>query len=248
MRPFNVFILAGVAAFVLAGCEKPAPKTTRTAASNTTTRVVSGWIPDTASREAVAEAFSQPIAAPVESLVLNDDSTSNALDLITAKIDTTVILGAWLKSHPADRISEVPPLSGIDDPFCRAAVVRTRLMGRTLTRYAMFYIPELSKPDKLPTDTAGAPGDYCELRTIVLASEEMDVARGHALRDSLAQLIQARLGSPHEGLPLGAGGVRGTQGGKVWNGPGTKVIVATAPVDRPRSSFDPNRSEEEGTP
>jgi hypothetical protein len=105
-------------------------------------------------------------------------------------------------------------------------------MGRPLARYALFYIPPLSKAEKLPADTASAPGEYCELRTVVLVSEEMDFPRGHALRDSLSRLIETRLGSPREGLPLGAGGVRGTQEGKVWNGPGTQVVVATGPVDR----------------
>lgn len=130
----------------------------------------------------------------------------------------------------------MPPVSGINDPFCRGAVAQTHLMGRPLARYALFYIPALSKAEKLPTDTAKAPGDYCELRTVVLVSEEMDFSRGHALRDSLARLIETRLGSPREALPLGAGGVRGTQEGKVWNGPGTKVVVATGPVDRRRDT------------
>jgi hypothetical protein len=205
-------------------------------------------IPDSASGAAVGEEAYQTSIASAEALALNEDSSSNALDLITGKIDTTVTLGAWLKSHPSDKISEVPPVSGINDPFCRGAVAQTHLLGRPLTRYAMFYIPPLSKADKLPTDTASAPGDYCELRTVVLVSEEMDFSRGHALRDSLAVLIQTRLGSPREGLPLGAGGVRGTQEGKVWNGPGTKVVVATGPVDRrpDPETRAPREEEEEG--
>jgi hypothetical protein len=189
-------------------------------------------IPHTGPRPDVEEETDQTSIAAAEVLALNEDGSSNALDLITAKIDTTVTLGAWLKSHPSDKISEVPPVSGLNDPFCRGAVARTHLLGRPLARYALFYIPALSKAEKLPTDTAKAPGDYCELRTVVLVSEEMDFSRGRALRDSLAVLIQTRLGSPREGLPLAAGGVPGMPEGKIWNGPGTKVVVATGPVSR----------------
>ena len=230
MRPLNPILLASVTAGILAACEKPAAKTTQS--PRPTVSAVTAPIPDTVNRFAVAEETEQTSIAAAEAISLNEDKRSNALDLITAKIDTTITLGAWLKSHPADKVSEVPPVSGIHDPFCRGAVAQTHLMGRPLARYALFYIPALSKAERLPTDTAKAPGEYCELRTVVLVSEEMDFPRGHALRDSLARLIETRLGSPREGLPLAAGGIRGTQEGKVWEGPGTKVVVATGPVNR----------------
>jgi hypothetical protein len=244
MRPVDTIILASVTACILAACEKPAVKTSHS--PTPAAPAVGGAIADIGSRPAVEEEASQSSIAPAEALALNEDSSSNALDLITAKIDTTITLGAWLKSHPSDKISEVPPVSGINDPFCRGAVAQTHLMGRPLARYALFYIPALSKAEKLPTDTAKAPGDYCELRTVVLVSEEMDFSRGHALRDSLAVLIQTRLGSPRDGLPLGAGGVQGTDEGKVWNGPGTKVVVAIGPVGRrPDPETRAARGEEE---
>jgi hypothetical protein len=244
MRPVDTIFLASVTAGILAACEKPVAKTSQSPGPGASG--VRSSIPDTASRAAVDEELNPTSVASAEALALNEDSSSNALDLITAKIDTTVTLAAWLKSHPSDKVSEVPPVSGIHDPFCRGAVAQTHLMGRPLARYALFYIPALSKAEKLPTDTARAPGEYCELRTVVLVSEEMDFPRGHALRDSLARLIETRLGSPREGLPLGAGGVRGTQEGKVWNGPGTKVVVATGPVDRrPDSATRATRGEEE---
>ena len=230
MRPVHTIFLASVTACILAACEKPSAKTSQS--PTPAAPGVTGSIADVGSRPAVEEVANQTSIAPAEALVLNEDGGSNALDLITAKIDTTITLGAWLKSHPSDKVSEVPPVSGINDPFCRGAVAQTHVMGRPLARYALFYIPALSKAEKLPTDTAKAPGDYCELRTVVLMSEEMDFPRGRALRDSLAVLIQTRLGSPREGLPLGAGGVRGMPEGKIWNGPGTKVVVATGQVGR----------------
>jgi hypothetical protein len=230
MRTVYRFFLASVAAAVLAACEKPAAKTTQS--PTPAAPGVTASTPDTGSRPTVDEEANQSGIAPAETLALNEDGSSNALDLITEKIDTTITLAAWLKVHPSDKVSEVAPVSGINDPFCRGAVAQTHVLGRPLARYALFYIPALSKAEKLPTDTAKAPGDYCELRTVVLVSEEMDFSRGRALRDSLAALIQTRLGSPREGLPLGAGGVRGMPEGKIWNGPGTKVVVATGQVGR----------------
>ena len=257
MRPVDTIFLATVTVGILAACEKSDTKTSQSPSSAVAS--VSGSIPDTSSRPAVEEVAdpasaneeeaNQTRIASAESIPLNEDNSVNALDLITAKIDTTITLGAWMKSHPSDKISDVPPVSGLHDPFCRGAVAQTRLIGRPLARYALFYIPPLSKADKLPTDTVKAPGEYCELRTVVLVSEEMDFARGHALRDSLAQLLERRLGTPREGLPLGAGGIRGTMEGKVWNGPGTKVVVATGPVDRTpdRETRHARGEEEEGT-
>jgi len=144
MRLIDTIFLASVTAAILAGCEKPVAKTSKSLGP--TASVVRSSIPDTASRAPTAEEFNQTTIASAEALALNEDSSSNALDLITAKIDTTIILGAWLKSHPSDKISEVPPVSGINDPFCRGAVAQTHLMGRPLARYALFYIPALSKP------------------------------------------------------------------------------------------------------
>jgi hypothetical protein len=240
MRPVDTIFLASVTACLLAACEKQAAKSSQL--PDPLVQGVPTSIPDTASHPATSEGtYQTPPAdepanqtriASAESFALNEDNSSNALDLITAKVDTTITLGAWLKSHPSDKVSEVPPVSGIDDPFCRGAVAQTHLMGRPLARYAMFYIPALSKAEKLPTDTAKAAGEYCELRTVVLVSEEMDFPRGHALRDSLARLVETRLGSPGGGPPLGAGGVHGAQDGKIWNGPGTRIVVATGPVDR----------------
>jgi hypothetical protein len=247
MRPLNFSLLAGVASCVLAGCEKPAVNNAPSSALQSV--AVKGTIPELPSRPSISDEVSGPIIAAAEAIALNEDSTSSPLDLITTKIDTTITLGAWMKSHPSDKISEVPPVYGINDPFCRGAVAQTHLLGRPLARYAMFYIPPLSKADRLPTDTARA-SDHCELRTVVLVSEEMDSARGNALRDSLAQLVQSRLGPAGDGLPLGAGGVRGTRDGLFWNGSATKVVVATGPVDREPNSATraPGEEEEVGAP
>lgn len=207
MRLSSVMLPACVASCDLASCETPAPKTQTLSSS------------------------SAPAAA---ASVLS--SSSDPLDLLTTQIDTTITLGAWLKSHPDDEISVVPAVSGIEDPFCRGAVAKTRLMGRTVVRSALFYIPAAPKGEKLTTDTTKIAEDYCELRTVVLASEGMDSLAVRALGDSLALLIEKRLGPHRDSIPSGAGGIPGMQDGKIWSGPGTRVIVATPPVDKAHSS------------
>lgn len=207
MRTASIILLASVASCVLASCETPAPKTETSSSS-----------PALASSAAVLSSPSAP------------------LDLLTSQIDTTITLGAWLKSHPADEISTVPPVSGIDDPFCRSAVAKTQLIGRTVVRSALFYIPASPKGEKLPTDTAKVAEDYCELRTVVFESEEMNLLAGQALRNSLALLIDKRLGPHRDNTSLGGGEVPGAEEGKIWNGPGTKIVVATSPAGKARGT------------
>src|SRR3954471_5378218 len=163
MRPASIFSVASTAACLLASCGTPAPEATKSPSQPARARVsvVGGWIPDTAGRAIVAEAISQrPVPAP-EVLDLINDTSSAPLELVTSRVDTTVSLGAWLKSHPVDKITVVAPVSGIDDPFCRGAVAKVQLMGRTFIRSAMFSIPEPPKGEKLPSDTAMVAQDYC---------------------------------------------------------------------------------------
>ena len=73
----------------------------------------------------------------------------------------------------------------------------------------------------------------------------MDFPAGHALRDSIALLIDKRLGAHRDSVPFGAGGVRGLEGGKMWSGPGTSVVVATESVGKVASKQGKAVSNEE---
>jgi hypothetical protein len=205
MRPASAIFLATVASCALASCETPASKAQKSASSAS----------DSATALSVAVSDS-----------------ANPVDLLTSRIDTTITLGAWLKSHPGDKVSIVAPVSGIGDPFCRGAVTEVKVLGRTFERSALFYIPAPPKAEKLPADTTRVAEDLCELRTIVLASEELVFNAGHAVRDSVALLVDKRLGPHRDKLPLGAGEVPGNEEGRIWNGPGTKVVVAAGPADK----------------
>ncbi|HEV7389317.1 MAG TPA: hypothetical protein VGN73_11960, partial [Gemmatimonadaceae bacterium] len=221
MRSTFLFIASSTATFALAGCEKP--------------------VVNSARNQAIAAVISPPAVAavaegPVEVLDLKEDSAGDAIALITTKIDTTLTLGAWLRSHPADTVSTVALVgTPIHDLFCRAAVVKTRIGSHIFVRSALFYIPFPPKGEKLPTDTARIAEDNCDLRTIALASEQTDLPAAHALRDALAVLIDKRLGPHTEGLPLAAGGMRGASEGKMWRREGTSVVVGTESNYKPSS-------------
>jgi hypothetical protein len=237
MRCALLFIAAGVGMCALGACEKQVANPPKPSVRSPSARVASGWIADTARNQPIGAAVSASSAAivaqPAEILDLNEDNAGDPLALVATKIDTTMTLGVWLRSHPADRVGMVAPVgNNIDDRFCRGAVVRTRIGRQSFVRSALFYIPFPPKREKLPTDTAKIAEEHCDLRTIVLASEETDWTAGHALRDSLAVVIDKRLGPHTEGLPLAAGGISGTEEGKVWRLEGTSVVVATGPVKR----------------
>jgi hypothetical protein len=165
-----------------------------------------------------ADSSANVAEAPPEALELNYDLGSDPIAVLTTKIDTTIKLGAWLKSHPLDKVSVVEPVGNpIDDRFCRAAVVKTRIGSRTLVRSALFYIPPVPNGEALPTDTANAAADYCDLRTIVLESEETPLEGGRGLGDTLTVLIDEQLGQHADELPLAAGGISGTDKAEYGN-------------------------------
>src|SRR4051794_40975531 len=100
MRSFHILLLATVTAFTVTACEKPATRATNSSSVLTGSR---GSQHQPASR-AGTEEFNRTSIASAEALDLHEDTSSNALDLITARIDTTITLGAWLKSHPLDKV------------------------------------------------------------------------------------------------------------------------------------------------
>ena len=106
--------------------------------------------------------------------MLTEDSATSPLATVTAAIDTTIRLGAWLKSHPADRIGVVPPVKQIEDKFCRASHLKLKLGDRTIVRSALFDIPEVPAGEPFPSDTARLAEDLCELRTVWLSTEVPD--------------------------------------------------------------------------
>ena len=121
------------------------------------------------------------------------DTIAAAVRGVATEVDTTVTLGVWMKSHPQDRITEIAPTSGVDDPFCRAAVAPTSFVGHTATRSAGFYIPEPPAGELLPEDTAEAANRLCELRTIWVTMGPMDSAHAKVLADSLRAHVDENL-------------------------------------------------------
>ena len=161
--------------------------------------------------------------------MLTEDSATSPLATVTAAIDTTIRLGAWLKSHPADRIGVVPPVEQIEDKFCRASHLKLKLGDRTIVRSALFDIPEVPAGEPFPSDTARLAEDLCELRTVWLSTEVPDSASASALADTLSQLIDRKLGNHSSGVTFGARGAANWLDGRSWKGSRTTVVVATLP-------------------
>ena len=226
MLPTRIYFFAGIAFVALLACAKPD--------STTSKPVVPGRseIPAPAVASAnggAGEATSAVISPPAEQLVLTEDSATSPIATVTAAIDTTIRLGAWLKSHPADRIGVVPPVKQLDDKFCRGSHLKLKLGDRTIVRSALFDIPQVPAGEPFPSDTAKVAEDLCELRTVWLSTEVPDSASASALADTLTQLIDRRLGSHSSDVNFGAAGSANWLDGRSWKGSRTTVVVATLP-------------------
>jgi hypothetical protein len=228
VRLSRIYFLAGIALATFAGCSKQESAASRSvvAASRNTVPVAVG---QSASSRVGEEAASTVATPPPERLVLTEDSAASPVAIVVAGIDTTIRLGAWLKLHPSDKVGAVPPAKQLEDKFCRASHLKMRLGSRTIVRSALFDIPDVPAGEKFPSDTAKVAEDLCELRTVWLSAETPDSTSASALADTLAQLIDRKLGNHSADVMLGAAGSANWLDGRSWKGPGTTVVVATLP-------------------
>lgn len=236
--PTRIYFLAGMAFVALLACAKPD--------STTSKPVVPGRsdVPGAAAVSAsgsASDVTSATISPPPEQLILTEDSATSPIATVTAAIDTTIRLGAWLKSHPADRVGVVPPVEQLDDKFCRASHLKLKLGDRTIVRSALFDIPQVPAGEPYPSDTARVAEDLCELRTVWLSTEVPDSSVASALADSLTELIDRRLGNHSSGANVGARGSANWLDGRSWKGSRTTVAVATLPT---RAAEQASRSED----
>lgn len=200
--------------FLVAACEKHAP-----------------------SNDLVAKASSGATVLAIQ------DSIADAIQSVAQAIDTTITLGKWMKAHPADKITEIAPSSGVDDPFCRAAVSEMSFLGRKVTRSAGFYLPEPPPGEMLPDDTARAANELCELRTMWVTTEPMDSASAKTFADTLRGHIGQEL-RPPEMMPRrpGRAAVIRSASRKL---PGAMVVIEN---ERVETDFVRGVSEGEPTP
>jgi hypothetical protein len=240
--PNRIYCVAGIAFVALAACAKPDSATSKAVVP------ARSEVPGPAGPAAnggAGEVRSAITSPPPEQLVLTEDSATSPLATVTAAIDTTIRLGAWLKSHPADRIGVVPPVKQIEDKFCRASHLKLKLGDRTIVRSALFDIPEVPAGETFPSDTARLAEDLCELRTVWLSTEVPDSASASALADTLTQLIDRKLGNHSSGVTFGAAGSANWLDGRSWKGSRTTVVVATLPS---MAAEQASRSEEGPAP
>lgn len=236
MRHAFTFVLASAASMALVGCNKAASVTEKPATSIPRTRnnaiVVGGWVIDSSRIGIGTATVDRTARAAAEPIILADDATGNPIEIATSTVDTTITLGAWLKSHPLDKVSAADSPDGHDETFCRTAAARLRLFGHSIVRSAVFYVPAPPRGEALPRDTAHIAEQLCELRTVWLTTEMPDSVTAHALADSLGGAIDARLGSHKPGAKLIAVGADDWKGWRTWTRPGTTVVLAVAPIEQ----------------
>jgi hypothetical protein len=155
------------------------------------------------------------------------DSPVNIADF---GIDTTTLLGVWLKSNRRDTVSLRYPLYADDDWFCRTAVGHLNLWNQRAIRFAVFRIAA-PIDEKLPQDTVKTAEQVCRLGTAWIETEGMDSVAAHLLADSLARVIDAKSGDHESGTRLTEGTTVGWADSRTWNRSGTRVVLATAPSD-----------------
>ena len=158
------------------------------------------------------------------------DGGDSLVNISDFGIDTTTTLGVWMKSNPRDTISLRYPLYSDDDWFCSTAVGHSSLSNHRTIRYAVFRI---SAPvdGKLPQDTARIAEQVCRLGTVWVETEGMDPITAHLLADSVAKVIDAKLGDHEPGTRLTTGATTGWADSRTWNRSGSRVVLTTARAD-----------------
>ena len=74
-------------------------------------------------------------------------NSADGLDAFISRIDTTITLGAWLKGHPNEVVSDSIPYHTEIEEVCRTARSSVSISGRTATRWAAFTI-RVQRPTK----------------------------------------------------------------------------------------------------
>ena len=110
------------------------------------------------------------------------------LEAFIGRIDTTITLGAWLKTHPNEVVSDSIPYHTEIEEVCRTARSTVSISGRTATRWAVFTIPRPTPEEMLPEGGPDVAERACHLRALWLVAEEPDSVRASTFAGSLARL------------------------------------------------------------
>ncbi|MEO6877345.1 MAG: hypothetical protein ABI205_02610, partial [Gemmatimonadaceae bacterium] len=96
------------------------------------------------------------------------------LDLLVAPIDTSISLSEWMKRYPRDLAIFDAPAGSANEYICRTAEAPVPVAGATMTRYALFYIPDAPPGERFPSDTVHFAGKECNLRATWAVREVTD--------------------------------------------------------------------------
>lgn len=157
------------------------------------------------------------------------------LDLLAMPIDTSVSLSAWLKRHPHDlAVFDAPAGSG-NEYICRTAESPVPVAGATMTRYALFYIPDAPAGEAFPKDTTHFAGNECNLRATWAVREVDDTAAARTFADTLEHALTAKLGAGREGAEIAGLGTGAWRHTKTWSTGTTRVVLGVEDATEYRS-------------
>jgi hypothetical protein len=152
-------------------------------------------------------------------------AASSPLDVVTRGIDSTITLGAWLRSHPSDTVrSDEPEAATSSGRRCRSARGSVVIAGRTMRRSAVFYISDPPPGEALPADTTRLADRMCSLGSVWLESSDTTSAEALALEDSLARMLSDALGASVNSADISGMGTGLWTQPRTWRG-GRSVVV-----------------------
>ncbi len=152
-------------------------------------------------------------------------SPPDGLALVVQPIDTTVTLGAWLGVHHRDDVLFRAPAGAANDYICRTAEHTAPVAGGTMTRSAVFYIPDAPPGELFPADTAHFERTACRQRGVWLEREVADSVNAAAFADTLQRAIAARLGPGRAGAEIAGMGTAAWRHAHTWDTAGTRVVL-----------------------
>jgi hypothetical protein len=157
------------------------------------------------------------------------------LDLLVAPIDTSISLADWMKRYPHDLAVFDAPAGSANEYICRTAEWPVPVAGATMTRYALFYIPDAPPGEVFPSDTVHFAGKECNLRATWAVREVNDSAVARTFADTLERALAARLGAGRDGAEIAGLGTGAWQHTKTWHTGTTRVVLGVEAATEYRS-------------
>jgi hypothetical protein len=231
MHRFSTIVMSAAVSVLASGCfqkespyEKGATPTQRSQSSPATPASVGSSDEDPGQALSSAQPIADTARIPI---VLATDSSRDPLAAILT-IDTSVTLGGWRKTHPADSVVAMS-ITGNNDALCRTSIAKVKVEGQTMLRSTVFDMSAPPIGEQLPADSIEAFNQFCTLRTIWMSAYFPDSTSAQVFADSVRRVIAARLGTPKLQASLFTYEAEKAIG-NTWKTQATTVVLAVQPA------------------